>query len=181
MRRKRYQEGSLQLKNHGHGKRRMMWILQYREGGSKKYYTLGPKSEMTKSQAQLKQAEFMNEVNARLAVTPDPEISFGDFLNGVALPFCRSKWKRSTAATTENRITHHLAEFRETRLTTITLKAFQAFLGRKAAECRAAWWRIFAGICGPCSSWPWPMATFSGTRPPPSRPRGKQRRNQPAS
>ena len=134
MRRKRYQEGSLQLKNHGHGKRRMMWILQYREGGSKKYYTLGPKCEMTKSQAQLKQAEFMNEVNARLAVTPDPEISFGDFLNGVALPFCRSKWKRSTAATTENRITHHLAEFRETRLTTITLKALQAFLGRKAAE-----------------------------------------------
>ena len=46
----------------------------------------------------------------------------------------RKKWKRSTALTSENRITHHLAEFGETRLTAITLKALQAFLGRKAAE-----------------------------------------------
>ena len=34
VRRKRYQEGSLQVKSHG---KRKMWILQYREGGSKKY------------------------------------------------------------------------------------------------------------------------------------------------
>jgi hypothetical protein len=39
---------------------------------------------------------------------PDPDITFGEFLEGIALPFLRSKWKRSTAGTTENRITHHL-------------------------------------------------------------------------
>ena len=47
------------------------------------------------------------EANARNALAPDPDITFGEFLEGVALPFLRSKWKRSTAATTENRITHH--------------------------------------------------------------------------
>jgi hypothetical protein len=29
-------------------------------------------------------------------------------VEAVALPFCRWKWKQSTAATTENRIRHHL-------------------------------------------------------------------------
>jgi hypothetical protein len=56
---------------------------------------------MTKSEAQQAQAEFMKEVNARTATAPDPHITFGDFLEGVALPFLRSKWKRSTRDTTE--------------------------------------------------------------------------------
>lgn len=41
---------------------------------------------------------------------PDPNMTFGDFLEGIALPFYRSKWKRSTAGTTESRIRHHLLE-----------------------------------------------------------------------
>ena len=82
VRRKRHQQGSLQVVSHG---KRKMWIIQYREGGSKKYHTLGAKSEMTKSLAQQRQAEFMNEVNARLAIAPDPDITFGSFLEGVAL------------------------------------------------------------------------------------------------
>jgi hypothetical protein len=32
---------------------------------------------MSKSDAQHKQAEFMNEVNAKLAIDPDPQITFG--------------------------------------------------------------------------------------------------------
>jgi integrase len=132
VRRKRYQNGSLQ-KTHKHGKHKM-WILQWREGGIKKYYTVGPCSKMTKSDAQHKQAEFMKEVNARLANAPDPNITFGDFLEGIALPFLRSKWKRSTAETTENRIRHHLLqEFREAKLQSLTLKPLQAFLNGKAA------------------------------------------------
>src|SRR5262249_42624967 len=103
--RKRYQNGSLQVVSHG---KRKMCNLQYRKGRSKKYHTIGRYSKMTKSEAQEKQTEFMNEVNARVASAPDPDMSFGSFLHGVALPFYRSKWKRSTASTTEDRMTHHL-------------------------------------------------------------------------
>ncbi|MFN7542550.1 MAG: tyrosine-type recombinase/integrase [Acidobacteriota bacterium] len=119
----------MQVKKHGKHK---MWILQYREGSSKKYQTLGLYSKMSKSEAQQEQARIMSEVNARLATDPDPNITFGDFLEGVALPFYRNKWKRSTALTTENRMTYHLAEFREAKLQTIGLKHLQAFLSRKA-------------------------------------------------
>jgi integrase len=67
-------------------------------------------------------------------VVLDPHITFGEFLDGVALPFLRKKWKRSTAGTTENRMAYHLAEFRDDRLQSKTLKSLQAFLGRKAGE-----------------------------------------------
>ena len=133
VRRKRYQNGSLQVVS-THGKRKM-WILQYRDGGSKKYHTIGLYSKMSKSEAQQEQAEFMKEVNLKAATAPDPHITFGDFLEGIALPFLRSKWKRSTAATTENRITHHLkTEFGEEKLSALSLKGLQMFLNGKAAS-----------------------------------------------
>jgi integrase len=110
-----------------------MWVLLYRDGSTRKYATLGLYSKMSKSQAEAKRDELLNEVNARNAVAPDPNITFGEFLEGVALPFLRSKWKRSTAATTENRITHHLkTEFGEGKLSALTLKGLQAFLNGKA-------------------------------------------------
>src|SRR5271166_303073 len=131
VRRQRYQNGSLQAVS-THGKRKM-WILQYRDGPSKKYHTIGLFSKMSKSEAQQQQAEFMKEVNARTATAPDPHISFGDFLEGVALPFLRSKWKGSTRDTTENRIRHHLlGEFGQEKLAGLALKRLQAFLSLKA-------------------------------------------------
>ena len=73
-------------------------------------------------------------MNARTASAPDPHITFGDFLEGVALPFLRSKWKRSTRDTTENRIRHHLLrEFGQEKLENLGLKRLQAFLSSKAA------------------------------------------------
>jgi integrase len=132
VRRKRYQNGSLQVVS-THGKRKM-WILQYREGGGKKYHTIGLYSKMSKSDAQRCQAEFMKEVNARTASAPDPHITFGDFLEGVALRFLRSKWKRSTRDTTENRIRHHLLEeFRQEKLENLGVQRLQTFLSGKAA------------------------------------------------
>jgi integrase len=132
VRRKRYQNGSLQVVS-THGKRKM-WILQYRDGGSKKYHTIGLYSKMSKSDAQQAQAEFMKEVNLRAASAPDPHITFGDFLEGVALPFLRSKWKRSTKDTTENRIRHHLLqEFGPEKLSGLGVHKLQVFLSGKAA------------------------------------------------
>jgi len=121
----------LQVRSHG---KRKMWVVLYWERGARKYSTLGAHSKMSKGDAQAKQAEFMKEVNARLANAPDPDISFGDFLEGIALPFYRSKWKRSTASTTESRIRHHLlGEFGPAKLAGLTLKPLQAFLSLKAA------------------------------------------------
>jgi len=110
-----------------------MWVLLYRDGSSRKYATLGLHSKMSKSQAEAKRDELISEVNARNATAPDPRITFGDFLEGVALPFMRSKWKRSTATTTENRIRHHLGlEFGDKRLSALGLKELQSFLATKA-------------------------------------------------
>ena len=111
-----------------------MWVLLYREGSARRYLTLGPQSKLSKSDAQKKRDEVMKEINARLSTAPDPNITFGTFFEGVALPFLRSKWKRSTASTTENRIRHHLlAEFGEQKMTSLGLKGLQAFLHSKAA------------------------------------------------
>ena len=130
--RQRHQKGSLQVRQHG---KRKMWVLLYRDGSSRKYATLGLYSKISKSQAEEKRDELLNEVNARNAIAPDPHITFGDFLEGVALPFLRSKWKRSTAATTENRITYHLkTEFGEEKLSALSLKGLQMFLNAKAAS-----------------------------------------------
>jgi integrase len=112
-----------------------MWVLLYRDGSTRKYATLGLYSKLSKSQAEEKRDELLNEANARNAIAPDPSITFGEFLEGIALPFLRSKWKRSTAATTENRITHHLkTEFGEEKLSALGLKGLQSFLNGKAAS-----------------------------------------------
>ena len=79
MHRKRLQLGSLQIRSHG---KRKMWVVLYREAGVRKYYTLGIFSKMTKSEAQEKQAEFMTEVNARLANTPTRTLRLGIFSMG---------------------------------------------------------------------------------------------------
>lgn len=76
VRRKRFQEGSLQARSHG---KRKMWVVLYRERGARKYHTLGLFSKMTKSEAQGKQAEFMKEVNERQSTAPDPDITFWGF------------------------------------------------------------------------------------------------------
>jgi integrase len=128
--RQRHQKGSLQIRQHG---KRKMWVLLYRDGSTRKYATLGLYSKMSKSDAEAKRDELIAEANARNAQAPDPDITFGRFLEGIALPFLRSKWKRSTAATTENRIDHHLkAKFGEEKLSALSLKGLQAFLGEKA-------------------------------------------------
>jgi integrase len=112
-----------------------MWVWLYREGGSRKYITLGLFHKMTKAQAEKKRDEALDEVQCRQASAPNPDITFGQFLNGVVLPFYRSKWKRSTASTTESRIQHHLTgEFGEAKLQSLTLKGFQKFLHEKAKQ-----------------------------------------------
>ncbi len=129
MLRERIQRGSLQTRSHG---KRKMWVLLIRENGSRKYITLGPVHQMTKTQAEKMREEVLTELRSKHHPAPKPETTFGQFLDEVALPFYRSKWKHSTALTTEHRMKHHLAEFTNTKMDQMTLQALQAYLGRKA-------------------------------------------------
>ena len=124
------QLGSLQLRQHGNQK---MWVLLYREEGVRRYETLGSASEMTKTQAARKAGHFMAKLNARLSLSPEAEITLGQFVEGVVLPFQREKWKRSTAHTTEFRIRHHLlGNFDDVRLIDLGLRQLQEFLVQKS-------------------------------------------------
>ena len=102
------QLGSLQLRQHGNQK---MWVLLYREEGVRRYETLGSSSEMTKTQATRKAGHFMAKLNARLSSSPEPEITLGQFVEGVALPFQREKWKRVHGS--HNRVPHPASSSRQ--------------------------------------------------------------------
>jgi hypothetical protein len=55
-----------------------------------------------------------------------------EFLDGVALPFLRAKWQKSTALTTGNRIQLYLkGEFGERRLINLALNELQSSLNAK--------------------------------------------------
>jgi integrase len=122
----------LQIRKHG---KRKMWVLLYRDGSTRKYATLGLHAKMSKSEAEAQRDELLSEVQARNAASIDRHITFGNFLDGVALPYFRAKWKRSTAGTTENRIKHHLKEeFGEKKLSELSLNGMQQFLNDKAGS-----------------------------------------------
>ncbi len=130
MHRQRHQKGSLQVRKHGG---RKMWVLLYRDGHTRRYATLGVYSKMSKAQAEAKRDEMVAEANARNAKAPNTDITFGEFLDGIALPFLRARWKRSTALTTGSRIQLYLkGGFGERRLTDLGLKELQSFLSTKA-------------------------------------------------
>src|SRR5690348_11006226 len=131
MQRQRHQEGSLQVPSHG---KRKMWVLLYRDGDTRRYVTLGPASKLTKTDAQKKRDQHLAAIRARQTTARDPQITVAQFINGVALPFLRSKWKRSTASTTESRIKHHLiGELGHVRLRELSLQAMQHFLQVKVS------------------------------------------------
>lgn len=127
--RNRYQQGSLQVRKHG---RKKMWVLLYRDGLTKRYRTLGPIAELTKSDAQREQSRIMEEVNSRPNAI-QRSMTFGQFVERVALPFLRPKWKLSTRTTNENLISTHLTEaFKEVLLSEMSVTRLQEFLQAKA-------------------------------------------------
>jgi len=140
MKRRRIQKGSLQLRKHGN---RRVWVVLYYyyyyyddEEGERRYHTLGWASEMTKGTADDKRQEFMRDINGgtRTAAGNRPP-TVKEFLEQVYLPFYRGKWKESTAATSENRIRHHLIKgLGHRRLEDLTLAPLQRFLDQKAAS-----------------------------------------------
>jgi integrase len=132
LKRKRYQKGSLQLRKHGG--RRVWVVLFYTKDGKRGYQTLGLASDMAKREAQQKAAEFMrNEVNGheqRAGSSREPTL--GEFLDEVYLPFCRGKWKESTALTTEQRLKQYIVrDLGNQPLAAIGMAQLQAWLQSK--------------------------------------------------
>jgi integrase len=121
--RKRFQKGSLQ-------KVRGVWVARRRQDGERKARMLGRVSQMTKAQAQSELAAIVAPINNRSE--PSEQMSFGDFVRDVYLPFYRRKWKRTTVMTNEDRLGHHLtSEFDARSLGSFGRDELQALLDRK--------------------------------------------------
>ena len=135
MRRRRFQNGSLQLRKHAD--RRVWVVLYYDNKGERRYHTLGWATEMNKGQADEGRQEFMRGINGgegRSSGSIRPP-TVGEFLNQVYLPFYLGKWKESTAGTSENRLRHHIEkDLGALYIQDFTLARLQQFLERKAAS-----------------------------------------------
>jgi integrase len=128
MRRRRYQKPKIKnVKGY--------WIAQFRDlGGTKRKVSLGPVKTTRKSDAEERLATILEPINSRRD-EPSPDMKFGPFVRQIYLSFYRRKWKRSTAATNEDRLEHHLlVEFEERSLGSFTRgrDELQDFLDRKA-------------------------------------------------
>ncbi len=128
---RKQQKGSLQKHFQGD---HSSWVGFYYDGNKRRRSkTLGRCSAMSRHQAMEKLTAIVNQFNEEELDSPKPS-RFADFVQVVYLPFCRRKWKASTASTTEQRIrTHLLAAFGEVELAALTRNQLQEFLDRKAA------------------------------------------------
>lgn len=136
MRRKRFQKGSLQSRKNG---KHRMWVAFYYEEGERRCRTLGPCSQMSKSEAEGVLSSVLREINSGTSKTTKPVYTFKQFVEDVYLPFCRRSWKESTAGTSEQTISSHLiSEFGKNLLHGIRREDLQDFLDRKAADFSAS-------------------------------------------
>jgi hypothetical protein len=127
MRRKRFQKGSLQVREHGqHRVRVALWW----EGGGRRSKVLGRCSQIGKGKAEAILSAILQPIN----IGTKPVYTVEQFVEGVYLPFCRRSWKESTAGTSEQIIKHILLAFGRYLLHAIPRENLQDFLDRKALE-----------------------------------------------
>lgn len=132
MRRKRFQNGSLQPRKHG---RHRVWVVCWWEDGSRRSKVLGRCSQMAKAEAESIRSAMLRDINSGVSRVAKPVCTFEQFIDGVYLPFCRRSWKESTAGTSEQIVNSHLIpEFGKHLLHAIRREELQDFLDRKALE-----------------------------------------------
>ena len=131
MRSRHYQKGSLQEVKRG---RHRFWMFFWYEEGRRRSRILGRCSEMTRLQANAKRHEILAPLNQPISGGQRATITFGEFVDGTYIPFCREhKWKASTTMTTKDRIAHHLvSEFGPRVMNSLKREELQEFLERKA-------------------------------------------------
>jgi hypothetical protein len=132
VRRRRYQEGSLQKRKHVK-KRRVWGCSLLRQGRASPISHCGAYGRFSNSQAQEEQVKFMETVNGGKSEPGVRPVLVGEFVTGVYLPFQRGKWKESTKGTTENRILFHICgDLGARQLDSFTPTGLQALLEGKA-------------------------------------------------
>jgi hypothetical protein len=100
----RLQRGSLRQRKQGGV---LKWFASYWEDGQRKGKTLGRVSALSKTQAQQQLAKLLAPINERNNINREA-ITFGRFVQHVALPIWERRWKESTQGTTISRIQLHL-------------------------------------------------------------------------
>lgn len=132
MRRKRFQKGSLQSRKHG---RHRVWVAFWWENGSRRAKVLGRSSQMTQGEAEAVLSAILQPINCGVTQAAKAVYTFGQFVEGVYLPFCRRSWKQSTAGTSEHIMkTYLVPAFGSALLHAIRREELQNFLDRKALE-----------------------------------------------
>ena len=131
MRKMRYQKGSLRVQ-------RSSWVVQYRDAsGSHRQRTLGPTSELTRTEAETERANFMIRMNAKNGIAKPMRMSrvtLGEFVHGKYFPFKEGRWKDSTKLTTKDRMERHLVdEIGDRLLVDLDREVLQELINRKAA------------------------------------------------
>ena len=112
-----------------------MWVVFFYEDGERRCRTLGPCSQMSKSEAEAVLSSVLREINSGTSKTTKPVYTFKQFVEDVYLPFCRRSWKESTAGTSEQIVNSHLVpEFGKQLLHAIRREELQDFLDRKALD-----------------------------------------------
>jgi hypothetical protein len=92
------------------------WIAQFRDlGGTKRKVSLGPAKKTRKHDAEVMPAKILEPINAR-CLEPSPEMTFGQFVRQIYVPFYSRKWKESTRETNWDRVRYHLVSVYEERL-----------------------------------------------------------------
>ena len=130
MRRKRFMQGSVRPRKHGH---RKVWVAQWWEDGARRSKVLGRCSEMSKGQAESEMASILEPLNEKAGKRQIPQYTFRQYVEDVYLPVCRRKWKESTWMTSEPTITFHLLPpFGAKLMKDLKRDTMQAFLDRKA-------------------------------------------------
>jgi len=128
-RRRRYQNGSLQKRKSG---KNWVWLGFWWEDGSRRGKTLGKCADMTKSDALSALSDLLKSVNVEAAKPIERRWTLIELIDEAYLPYCRRKWKASTAETTEDRVQFHIVkDLGKLEIRHITRDLLQRYLERK--------------------------------------------------
>jgi integrase len=128
-RRRRYQNGSLQKRKCG---KHWAWVGFWWEGSSRRGKTLGKCADMTKGDALSALSELLKPVNVEAAKPVERRWTLKELIDEAYIPYCRRKWKESTAETTEDRIQYHLVrDMGKLEIRHITREMLQRYLEKK--------------------------------------------------
>lgn len=131
-RRRRFQNGSLQRRKSG---KAWVWVAFWWDEGSRHGKTLGKCADMSKGDALLALSDLVKPVNKEAVKPVERRWTIKELIDEAYLPYCRRKWKDSTAETTEDRIQYHIVkDLGGMQIAHVTRDVLQRYLERKSSK-----------------------------------------------